>query len=121
MARIISLQNIVLPAIQYDRTVAFYKYALLLEVMYETPEYCFLKVGEAVVAIHPADPESQFMPTGHGFYLDLLVEDLGEFVTHLQNMGVTIDQVFEDEDQRYVTLQDPEGNILELIEPKRAE
>ena len=112
-------QNIVIPARNFGQTVAFYRDVLALPVLQETESYCFLRAGGVNIAIHPVVGESVFAPTGHGLYLDLLVDDLAEVRARLSEESVVILREWVDHGTAFLAIADPSGNLLEIYETKQ--
>jgi hypothetical protein len=71
-------------------------------------------MGSVQLALHPIEPDSLFAPTGHGFYLDLLVEDMASLKAGLAAADVPILREWTDEGTLFLLIADPEGNRLEL-------
>jgi catechol 2,3-dioxygenase-like lactoylglutathione lyase family enzyme len=111
------LQNVVIPTRCFEESVDFYRRALGLQVIHQGEGFCFFKAGSANLAVHAVEPGSVVAPTGHGFYLDLLVDDLAGARSALQKAGVSIEKEWLDKHRRYVLIADPDGNLIELIEP----
>ncbi len=114
----IRLQNIVLPAHDLEACAQFYRDGLGLEQAHEGPGFYFFRLGTANLALHASDPESPLIPTGRGFYLDLLVDSLEAARERLVRIGVGPIREWEDEKRRYLLVEDPQGNHIELIEMK---
>lgn len=74
--------------------------------------------GVTVWSAFPKDAES-FKPSEKEFMINYRVENLDALVAQLREDGVTIvDDVAEYDYGKFVHLLDPEGNIIELWEPK---
>jgi catechol 2,3-dioxygenase-like lactoylglutathione lyase family enzyme len=108
------LQNAVLPSSHFEETVAFYRNTLGLEVLQEGPGFCFFRAGSANIAVHQAEGESDFAPTGRGIYLDLLVDDLAAARSALEEAAVPIRKEWRDHNGEFLLVADPEGNLLEV-------
>ena len=111
----IVVQNMVIPARNFGQTVAFYREVLALPVLQESEGYCFLRAGGLNLAIHPVAEETVFAPTGHGLYLDLLVDDLAEVRARLEEASVPFLREWVDQGTAFLAVADPEGNRLELL------
>lgn len=106
-----------IPTQRFERTVSFFRDILGFPVLYEGSGYCFLKAGGVNIAIHPVDTDSEFAPTGHGMYLDIMVADLQETRERLSDANIEIQREWKDHTGRFLLIADPNGNLLELIEP----
>ena len=114
------IQNVVIPTQEFNRTVWFYRDVLGLPVYRQGEGFCFLKTDGVYIAIHKASGENEFAPTGHGIYLDLIVEDIDETKAHLLNGNIAIRKEWEDRNGRFLLISDPSGNLLELYKPRSA-
>ncbi|HWX20474.1 MAG TPA: VOC family protein [Candidatus Binatia bacterium] len=75
------------------------------------------KVSRTVWALFPADTD-YFKPSRSPFMLNYRVTNLGHLVEELRRKGVKIEKVAQDDYGRFAWLSDPEGNRVELWEPK---
>lgn len=114
------LQSIVIPAERFEETVTFYRDLLGLPVSFEGTGFCFLRAGDVSLAIHPVAFDSRYAPTGRCIYFDFLVDDLSAARHKLARAGAAVEREWEDADRRYLLIHDPNGNLVELIEPKPA-
>lgn len=74
--------------------------------------------GFTAFAIFPKDTE-YFNPSRASFMLNFCVTDLDGLLKNLRTEGVEIDPKREDYDYgRFAWIMDPEGNRIELWEPK---
>jgi predicted enzyme related to lactoylglutathione lyase len=74
--------------------------------------------GMTVFSIFPADTK-YFDPSRSSFMINFRVADLDALLAALQAEGVAIDPKREDYDYgRFAWIMDPEGNRIELWEPK---
>lgn len=74
--------------------------------------------GFTAFAIFPADT-TYFNPSTSRFMLNFVVPNLDELLRTLEAEGVEIDPKREDYDYgRFAWLMDPEGNRIELWEPR---
>ena len=60
-----------------------------------------------------------FAPSTGTFMIDYAVDDMGAFLTKLRAKGVEILKQKDDETGRFAWVVDPEGNKVELWEPKK--
>jgi lactoylglutathione lyase len=80
----------------------------------ETPE----KVGQTVFGFFKKDT-TYFDPSKKDYMLNFRVENLDETLKALRSEGVTVDDKVEDYDYgKFAWIMDPEGNRVELWEPK---
>jgi len=78
--------------------------------------------GHPPAAAWAAFPASSayFAPSASAVMIDYAVDDLDAIVKRLQDHEVAILKRSDDENGRFAWLLDPEGNKVELWEPKRA-
>ena len=67
-----------------------------------------------------AASSSYFAPSASPYMIDYAVDDMDAFVARLTAKGVAILKRSDDESGRFAWIMDPEGNKIELWEPKRA-
>jgi lactoylglutathione lyase len=67
-----------------DRTIAFYRDKLGLELKFQSPFWTEFATGDTVLALHPASAENAAGSTELGFAVD----DLGEFYARREQLGV---------------------------------
>ncbi len=67
-----------------------------------------------------AASSSYFAPSASPYMIDYAVDDMDAFVARLTAKGVAILKRTDDETGRFAWIMDPEGNKIELWEPKRA-
>lgn len=60
-----------------------------------------------------------FAPSGGNFMINYAVDDMDAFLARLQTKGVTALKREDDPNGRFAWILDPEGNKIELWEPKR--
>ena len=76
------------------------------------------KIGSTVWCAFPQDTK-YFNPSAKPFMINYRVENIAALVEELKKDNVTIvDEVVEYEYGKFVHVLDPEGNIIELWEPK---
>ena len=76
------------------------------------------RVGYTVWAIFPHDTK-YFDPSGSPFMINYRVHDLDRLLGQLKREGVTVDEKREEyEYGKFGWITDPEGNRIELWEPK---
>ena len=76
------------------------------------------EAGPTIVAPFPAD-QSGMIPEGKSWMLNLRVADLDAFAAQLQAEGVAVEvDPQEYPNGRFAMLADPEGNAIQLWEPK---
>jgi glyoxylase I family protein len=67
----------------------------------------------------PFTSDTDYFPERNGWMLNLRVTDLDAMVAQLRATGVDVQITFEDESLgRFARLSDPDGNPIELWEPK---
>jgi predicted enzyme related to lactoylglutathione lyase len=76
------------------------------------------RVGTTVWSLFP-ETTKHFAPSLAPFMINYRVRDLEELLTQLRSAGVTVDgKVVEDFNGKFAWIIDPEGNKVELWEPK---
>lgn len=84
------VQNIIVPTRNFQESVYFFRDLLDFSVLAESDEFCFLDAGGVNISIHPVSTDSEFIPSGNGFYLDVLVPQLEGYEARLKSAGVVI-------------------------------
>lgn len=78
------------------------------------------QVGSTVWSLFPADT-TYFDPSGSALMINYIVDDLDGMIAELKAKGVqVIDKIEEMEFGRFGWIIDPEGNKIELWEPKKS-
>lgn len=79
------------------------------------------RVGRTVWSVFPGDT-SYFTPSASPFMINFRVDDLDRVLTHLRDEGVQVlDTLDDDPNGRFAWILDPEGNKIELWEPRGEE
>jgi catechol 2,3-dioxygenase-like lactoylglutathione lyase family enzyme len=73
--------------------------------------------GSTVWSLFPADTD-YFGPAKPAFMINYRVANLEKMVAQIRAGGVTVDKVEDTEYGRFAWITDPEGNRIELYEPK---
>ena len=74
-------------------------------------------VGQTVWSLFPADTD-YFKPSTAPFMINYRVENLERMLEQLKKGGVTVEKVEDADYGRFAWIMDPEGNRIELWEPK---
>ncbi|MGE5608821.1 MAG: VOC family protein [Bacillota bacterium] len=109
------LLNIAIPSRNFDAAVCFYRDILGLGLCQEALGCCYLDAGGANIAIHIAPEGSDFAPTGHGLYLDLVVPDYEQTRQRLLEAGIPIHNEWRDDAGHVMEVHDPDGNRVEIV------
>jgi predicted enzyme related to lactoylglutathione lyase len=75
------------------------------------------RVGRTVWSIFPADTD-YFGPSRPAFMINYRVENLDRMLAQLRHNGVKVEKVEEYDYGRFAWITDPEGNRIELWEPR---
>jgi catechol 2,3-dioxygenase-like lactoylglutathione lyase family enzyme len=75
------------------------------------------EVGRTVWSLFPTDTD-YFGPTPQAFMINYRVANLDKMLDQLRRSGVAVEKVEEFEYGRFAWITDPEGNRIELWEPK---
>lgn len=114
------IANVVIPSRNVPAAVRFYRDALGLATTAEGNAWCFLDGGGVTVAIHAEGTDPAFAATGRGIYLDVAVDSLDEAEARLEAAGVGVMKAWADHNGRFVLVEDPDGNRVEVFEPASA-
>ncbi len=76
------------------------------------------EVGRTVWSIFPADTD-YFGPSRPGFMINYRVANLERMLDQLRQGGITVEKVEDYDYGRFAWITDPEGNRIELWEPKK--
>lgn len=75
-------------------------------------------LGATILSIFPADTK-YFAPSNAPFMMNFRVANLGSLLARLRQEGVKVDDKIDEEaNGRFAWVMDPEGNRIELWEPK---
>jgi predicted enzyme related to lactoylglutathione lyase len=77
------------------------------------------QVGRTVWSIFPAETE-YFGPARPAFMINYRVASLDRMLDQLRRNGITVEKVEDYDYGRFAWITDPEGNRIELWEPKGA-
>jgi len=125
MARITGIGGVFFKAKKDDRALAeWYKKHLGLELqdfggaILKWPED--RAEDQGLTVWHVAEPKTQwFSPSESSFMINYRVDDMDEMLKHLRASGVAIHQGPEShENGKFAWILDPDGNKVELWEPK---
>lgn len=75
------------------------------------------EVGRTVWAVFPNDTD-HFGPARPSFMINYRVANLEQMLAQLRGAGITVEKVEEYDYGRFAWITDPEGNRIELWEPK---
>jgi len=124
MARVLGVGGVFFKARDPDALRAWYKRVLNLETndwggVFFTPDVMAAKPGAGTVWSPFKDDTDYFQPSTKDFMFNLVVDDLEAMLARAKAEGVEPVKMFPDEaNGRFAHLIDPEGNKVELWEPK---
>jgi catechol 2,3-dioxygenase-like lactoylglutathione lyase family enzyme len=75
------------------------------------------EIGRTVWSVFPADTD-YFGPARPAFMVNYRVDNLDRMLAQLRRSGVAVEKVEEHDYGRFAWITDPEGNRIELWEPK---
>ena len=75
------------------------------------------EIGRTVWSLFPADTD-YFGPTRPAFMINYRVANLERMLAQLRQSGITVEKVEDYDYGRFAWITDPEGNRIELWEPK---
>jgi catechol 2,3-dioxygenase-like lactoylglutathione lyase family enzyme len=97
-----------------DRTIAFYRDKLGLELKFQSPFWSEFATGETVLALHPASEENAAGSVELGFAID----DLGEFYARREQLGIEFTRQPKEEHGVHIAqIRDPEGAHVSVSGP----
>ncbi|WP_242158845.1 VOC family protein [Aestuariivivens sediminis] len=109
-----NLNQITIPSLNVEKSVAFYKALGLRLIVDSIPTYVRFECpdGDATFSIHKVDA----LPRGNGISIYFEHDDLDQLVAALEQKGLVFDQLPEDKPWlwREAHLKDPDGNTLIL-------
>lgn len=104
----------------FKKTLTFYRDILGLELISQPGDMPHFKVGNGFLVLVKGSfkpPDEAFPPDFPQF--SLAVDNLDQAVTQLQSNDIKLESNIEERrDARWVTLRDPDGNLIELVEIK---
>ena len=109
-----NLNQVTIPSLNIQRSIAFYKRLGLNLIVEALPHYARFECldGDATFSIHLVDK----LPEGEGVYVYFETEKLDKEVNRLQEEGIRFDLLPTDQTWlwREARLKDPDGNIIVL-------
>lgn len=109
-----NLNQVTIPSLNIQRSIAFYKRLGLNLIVEALPHYARFECldGDATFSIHLVDK----LPEGEGVYVYFETEKLDKEVNRLQEEGIKFDLLPTDQTWlwREARLKDPDGNIIVL-------
>lgn len=111
-----SLRGLTLPCLNFDSTRRFYVELLGLEVKSHGKQHLLLDGGGSRIVLMDAARVPGFSRTeGQGIYMELAVPDLSGLEERLKRDNHRVFRPRADSDGRLLTVQDPEGNLINLV------
>ena len=109
-----NLNQVTIPSLNIQRSIAFYKRLGLNLIVEALPHYARFECldGDATFSIHLVDK----LPEGEGVYVYFETDKLDKEVNRLQEEGIKFDLLPTDQTWlwREARLKDPDGNIIVL-------
>ena len=110
-----NLNQVTIPSLNLDKSVAFYQTMGLKLIVSALPRYARFECpdGDSTFSIHLVDQ----LPVGKGTSIYFEDDNLDELVTRRQEEGIIFDEVPEDRPWlwREARLKDPDGNAIILF------
>ena len=102
-----------------SRSIAFYKDALGLQSIMESPHWTMFRVGDQAIALHHRlEPgEGPLGENGKGWYLGLQTDNLAPFRQSVVENGGTAFGYHEVPGGVVLTVCDPDGNPIQIMQP----
>jgi len=103
-----------------QRAVKFYSEALGFGLEESEASYCKLRQGDFTLTLFRAKSEGRGDPPGTypGMTADMLVDDLDQAVSRIEQAGGSVGPIRAYEDGRFTLFRDPDGISWELIGPE---
>ena len=112
------LRGVTLPCIRYPETREFYTDRLGLKLSGQARGHAVLDGGGTRVVLIDAGKVPGFVrKEGQGLYLELQVGDLEAVRARLSKGGTRVFEPRDSPSGRLLTVQDPEGNLINLVQP----
>ncbi len=106
-----------IPTHRYATVKRFYAELIGLPVASEGRSHVFFQVAGCKIAVLDCTGgDANVRPSGHGIYLDLAVSDLFSLRRRLLRAGIRLVDDRRDEHGVAISVQDPEGNLLNLFQ-----
>jgi predicted enzyme related to lactoylglutathione lyase len=123
MEKVTGIGGVFFKAREPERLAAWYQEHLGVPVKEGCADFCWREkdkpdqIGRTVWALFPTDTE-HFGNSGSSLMINYRVSDLDRMLEQLRQRGVLIEKIEEFDYGRFAWLKDPEGNRIELWEPK---
>lgn len=112
------VRGFTLPCMHFPRTLRFYTDRLGLRLVGQTRGHAVLDAaGIRIVLIDASKVIGFARKDGQGLYLELEVGDLAAVVARLKEDGGAVAPTRRSATGQLLTVQDPEGNLVNLVEP----
>ncbi len=112
----VSLRGLTLPCLEFEKTRHFYVELLGLTVKSHGKQHLLLDGGGPRIVLMDAARVPGFSRSeGQGIYMELAVPDLIEMEARLSSNNHRVFRPRADSDGRLLTVQDPEGNLINLV------
>ena len=110
------LRGLTLPCLDFEATRHFYVEVIGLVVKSQGKQHLLLDGGGCRIVLMDAGRVPGFSRSdGQGIYMELSVADLGEMERRLVAHQLRVFRPRADSDGRLLTVQDPEGNLINLV------
>ncbi len=122
MERVTGIGGVFFKARNPARLAAWYREHLGIQAQNENADFAWRdkdqpeKMGRTVWSIFPAD--SDYLGQGREFMINYRVSNLDGMLEQLRRAGATVHKVEDYDYGRFAWVSDPEGNRVELWEPK---
>jgi predicted enzyme related to lactoylglutathione lyase len=111
-----TLRGLTLPCLDFETTRHFYVELLGLSVKSQGKQHLLLDGGGPRIVLMDAARVPGFTRSeGQGIYMELAVPDLLELEARLTTHNHRVFRPRADSDGRLITVQDPEGNLINLV------
>ena len=112
-----ALRGLTLPCVDFAATRHFYVELLGLKISSQGKQHLLLDAAGPRIVLMDAGRVPGFSRSdGQGIYMELAVSDIEELEKRLEASKHRVFRPRADSDGRLLTVQDPEGNLINLVE-----
>ena len=114
------LRGVTVPCLRFEEARRFYIDRLGLRLSGQSRSHAVLESGGVRLVLVDARKSGSFQRgVGQGLYLELQVADLDAVLRRLEAGGIRPPATRDTASGRLLTLVDPEGNLVNLVQPTR--
>lgn len=114
MKSTVKLAGITLPSMNLEKSLEFYRDVVQFEVFVVQENAAFLTMGSAPLAIYRAGKDSDMDASGHGLFINVVVDDLGDLKKRMETFGTAPIKEWVEENEYHLLVADPFQNQVEF-------